>query len=151
MQEGKKEGDKIMAAKSYKMNSACFVKLNVYGEAEPCNGEQRLVSNSNGTEERAAASTTSVPSPNLKLVPEPDWMGAQGEAEGGRLVNAKIEILGSTDLYSGVGLARFSSPLRGGPDWNAKNQLVFFTCSTLRLRGEQERANAVRERGQRAR
>ena len=113
MQEGKKkEGDKIMAAKSYKMNSACFVKLNVYGEAEPCNGEQRLVSNSNGTEERAAASTTSVPSPNLKLVPEPDWMGAQGEAEGGRLINAKIEILGSTDLYSGgVGLARFSSPL----------------------------------------
>ena len=83
MQEGKKEGYKIMAAKSYKMNSACFVKLNVYGEAEQCKGEQRLVSNSNGTEERAAASTTSVPSPNLKLVPEPDWMGAQGEAEGG--------------------------------------------------------------------
>ena len=82
-------------------------------------------------------------------------MGAKGERSrrgrwaGGRLVNAKIEILGSTDLYSGgggggVGLARFSSPLlssplRGGPDWNAKNQLVFFTCSTLRLRARRAR------------
>ena len=92
----------------------------------------KVVSNSNGLEERAAAA-----SPNLKLVPEPDWMGSErGRGrEGGRLVNAKIEILGATDLYNGSEASvLLSPPLRGGPDWNAKNQLVFFTCSTLRAR-----------------
>ena len=59
----------------------------------------------------------------------------EGGREGGRLVNAKIEILGATDLYNGSEASvLLSSPLRGGPDWNAKNQLVFFTCSTLRAR-----------------
>ena len=86
-------------------------------------------------------------------------MGAKGERSrrggwaGGRLVNAKIEILGSTDLYSGggggVGLARFSSPLlSAGVRTGMPRTSSYFSpappCDCER--GEQERANAASER-----
>ena len=118
-----------------------FVKLNT----------ALLITNHSLVTERRVSDSKGMPpqSPNLKLVPDcligcAVQSDGEGREEEERLVNAKIEILGSTDLYRGVGRAcsaHLSSLLRGGPDWNAKNQLVFFTCSTLRASESGGRGN----------
>ena len=102
----------------------------------------KVVSNSNGLEERAAAA-----SPNLKLVPEPDWMGSErGRGrEGGRLVNAKIEILGATDLYNGSEASVLLSSPRGSGLECQEPARIFHL---LHPPSKRELANASRERGQ---